>query len=102
MSITTETLVAAYADQPSYIAWAEDLFGRFQAAVADLAPAPGAEATPITFLAIDVADFLLRAAEDFPYNDPAEDDRFAEYLSIAAAAVTDPRGAGAVLAEAAA
>lgn len=102
MSITTETLVTAYADQPSYIAWAEDLFARFQAAVAHLAPAPGAEATPITFLAIDVADFLLRAAEDFPYNDPAEDDRFTFYLSIAAAAVTDPRGAGAVLAEAAA
>ena len=102
MSITTETLAAAYTEPAAYAAWAKALYYRFQTAVADLAPAPGAEASPITFLAIDVADFLLRAAEDFPYNDPAEDDRFTFYLSIAAAAVTDPRGAGAVLAEAAA
>jgi hypothetical protein len=99
-TITTEALVAAYADQPSYIAWASDLFARFQSAVAALTP--NGEPSPVTFVAIDVADFLLRAAEDFPYNDPAEDDRFAKYLSIAAAAVTDPRGAGAVLTEAAA
>ena len=99
MSITTETLVAAYADQPSYIAWAEDLFGRFQAAIN---PADFPEGALPLLIAIDVADFLLRAIEDFPYNDPAEDGRFAKYLSIAAAAVTDPRGAGAVLTEAAA
>ena len=99
MSITTETLVTAYADQPSYIAWASDLFANYKVAVAKVTFTPGDLSA---LIAIDVADFLLRAAEDFPHNDPAEDDRFAKYLSIAAAAVTDPRGAGAVLAEAAA
>lgn len=102
MTITTETLAGAWTDPAAYAAWAKALYYRFQTAVADLAPAPGDEASTVTFLAIDVADFLLRAAEDYPYNDPAEDDRFAKYLSIAAAAVTDPRGAGVVLAEAAA
>ena len=57
MSITTETLVTAYADQPSYIAWAEDLFDRFQAAIN---PADFPEGALSRLIAIDVADFLLR------------------------------------------
>ena len=99
MSITTETLVTAYAEPAAYAAWAKQLYYRFQAEVR-LVDFP--EGALSRLIAVDVADFLLRAIEDFPYNDPAEDGRFAKYLSIAAAAVTDPRGAGAVLAEAAA
>lgn len=99
MAITTETLVAAYAEPAAYAAWAKQLYYRFQNEVGAVADTIEGVAR---LVAIDVADFLLRAAEDFPSNDPAEDERYAKYLSIAAAAVTDPRGAAVVLAEAAA
>lgn len=99
MAITTEVLVAAYADPAAYAVWAKQLYYRFQNEVSVVADSLEGVAR---LVAIDVADFLLRAAEDFGSNDPAEDERYAKYLSIAADVVTDPRGAAVVLAEAAA